>query len=113
MATFRARIVELYNSLRDLNVQKYGRKDFADYLGVSIGKSNGWLDGTGSPDFEVLKQISKNTGISILWLIGANDDMYIIPADDLNLPEAAKEEYQILVKYLKFKYGVLDRLSGK
>lgn len=114
MATFQSRIVELYNLLRDLNVQKYGRKDFADYLGVSIGKANGWLDSTGSPDPETLKSISKNTGISILWLVGETDDMHILPIAEnpLNLPEEAKEEYKFLVNYLKFKYNVQNRLKN-
>ena len=106
MKVFHMRLRELYNMLRSLNVQKFGRKDFAEFLGVSLGKANGWLDGGGTPDIDTIKELAAHTGLSILWLIGVSDDMYAIPPDELRLPAAAKEEYKFLVHYLKFKYSV-------
>lgn len=113
MPTFQTRVVELYNHLRDLSIAKYGRKDFAAFLGVSVGKVNGWLDGTGRPDFEMLKQVSAHSGISILWLIGASDEIYIIPEEKSGLPEEAKHDYQLLVQFLKFKYRVENSIAQR
>lgn len=106
MKKFNQRIIQLYQNLIDLHVRKFGRKDFAAYLGVSIGKANGWIDGTGSPDYDTLIEISKKTGISPLWFIGASDDMYPVAAKDIGLPTEAEAEYKQLVQYLKFKYRV-------
>lgn len=105
MPTFHARIVELYAHLQNLSVAKYGRKDFAKFLGVSVGKVNGWLDGTGRPNFEMLKEISAHSGVSILWLIGASNEMYMISEDKLPMETGLKRDYELLWQFLKFKHS--------
>lgn len=106
MPMFNERILQLYKGLVDLNVKKFGRKDLAAYLGVTIGQVNGWLDDKGRPDYETLIQISTKTGISVLWFIGMSDDMYHIPTntDDIGLPAEAEEDFRLLMQFLKFKY---------
>lgn len=104
MATFHERICILYNEFRDKH-HKFGRKAFADMLGVSLGQLSGWLNGIGRPDFEVLKHIAKNAGVSTNWLIGETEQRTFAPASSDCLPEEARQEYEYLLEYLKSKYN--------
>lgn len=104
MATFHERICILYNEYRDKNY-KFGRKAFADMLGVSLGQLSGWLNGIGRPDFEVLKQIAKNADVSTNWLIGETEQRTFAPVSGDCLPEEARQEYEYLLEYIKSKYS--------
>lgn len=105
MPTFRERINVLYEEARDKN-HKIGRKGFAEQLGVSLGKVSAWIDGNGSPDFETLKLVAKNIGVSVSWLVGESDlRQIVLPKDAECLPGKAQEEYKFLLEYIKAKYN--------
>lgn len=105
MPTFRERINVLYEEARDKN-HKIGRKGFAEQLGVSLGKVSAWIDGNGRPDFETLKLVAKNIGVSVSWLVGESDlRQIVLPKDAECLPAKAQEEYRILLEYIKVKYN--------
>lgn len=103
MATFHERIYTLYVELRNQD-HKFGRAAFAKMLNVTLGQLNGWLNGIGNPDFEVLKRIAKNTGVSTNWLIGETENRTFTPISGNDLPIEAREEYEYLLAYLKSKY---------
>lgn len=105
MATFHERINELYDEARDRNFRTK-RADFAKQLGVSIGRSNAYIDGNGNPDFETLKLIAKNKGVSVSWLVGETDERtFPVPKDCVELPAEAKESYELLLAFLKYRFS--------
>lgn len=111
MATFFERITQLYEEARDRDY-KVGRKAFAKQLNVSLGKVNGWLNGTGRPDPETLKHIARMKNVTTSWLVGETDQRTLkaqpsAPA----LPEEAQEEYGYLLEYLAHKYR--EKTRGK
>jgi len=103
MATFTERIWELYEEARDRNY-KLSRKDFAEMLGVRKGQVDGWLDSGVTPHVEVIKKISKTTGISILWLIGESEEREHPTFQMTGLPPEEEEAYQFFLEFLRFKY---------
>lgn len=106
MATFQDRINLLYQEARYRNY-KVGRKAFAEQLGISLGRVSAWLDGNGRPDFELLKEVAKNAGVSVSWLLGETDfRSLVIPETANNLPPEAQEEYKFLISCIKQKYNV-------
>lgn len=104
MTTFHERIYKLYNEARDHN-HRLGRKGFAEMLNVSQGQVNGWLNGVGRPDYEVLKHIAKKANVSTSWLIGETDQRTFEPISKDALPEEARQEYEYLLAYIKSKYN--------
>lgn len=105
MATFQDRINLLYQEARYRNY-KVGRKAFAEQLGISLGRVSAWLDGNGRPDYETLKFISKNAGVSAAWLIGETESREVpIMSHTKSFPEEAQEELHYVMDYLQFKYG--------
>lgn len=104
MTTFRDRMIELFDENKDKN-HRFRRKDFARYLGVSIGKANAWLDGNGRPNFELLKNVANHIGVSAAWLIGGDGERTLVLSPGCEeLPVTAKEDYQLLLEFLAFKY---------
>lgn len=72
MTKFHERMRQLYEYQKDLNY-KFRRIDFAEKLGVTRGRLDGWLDGNGEPGSEMLKKIADIMGVNVAWLIGATD----------------------------------------
>lgn len=106
MATFQDRINLLYQEARYRNY-KVGRKAFAEQLGMSLGKVSAWLDGNGRPDFELLKEVAKNAGVSTSWLLGETDfRSLVIPETADNLPPEAQEEYKFFISCIKQKHNI-------
>lgn len=105
MATFRDRINELYDEARDRNFRTT-RAQFAAQLGISIGRSNAYIDGNGNPDFETLKMIAKNKGVTVSWLLGETDERTFRTDGDRDaLPLEAKPYYDAFMELLIFKFG--------
>lgn len=104
METFFDRITQLYDEARDENY-RVGRNAFAEQLGVSVGKVNGWLNGGGRPDIETLKQIAKRKDVSTSWLVGETDCRKPpTTSSSESLPKEAQKEYQLFLEFLRFKY---------
>lgn len=103
MATFNERIWQLYEDARDRDY-KIGRKGFAKMLGVRKGQLDGWLDNGVAPHVEVIKQIARNTGISVLWLIGETEDKEYPSFQMTGLPPEEEENYLIFLEFLRFKH---------
>lgn len=109
MADFHERINVLYEEARDTNY-KIGRNAFAKSLDVTIGQLNGWLDGLGKPNSDTLRKVATKANVSVSWLVGETDfRSQLLPQNADALPEAAQQEYKILIDYLKFKYGLKQR----
>lgn len=103
---FLARFNRIYKEFRSSDIEYKGRKAFAEKLGVSLGQINGWLDGTGRPDYETLIELEKKLDVSIQWLIGASEER--LPSLPKESPAiTAKREARILVEYLKHRHGEL------
>lgn len=106
MPTFRERLHVLYEEAKDKNY-KVGRKGFANQLGITVPKVSAWLDGNGKPDFETLKLVAKNAGVSVSWLVGEGDLREIVLPERADcLPDEAQKEYHFILDYLKYKYGI-------
>lgn len=104
MTTFRKRITELYEESRDRN-HRIGRTKFAEILGVTKSQLNGWLDGSGKPDYDTLIQIAARAGVTSAWLIGETDHRnFILPKDNNELPPQAQRDYYLLLDFLKYRY---------
>lgn len=72
MTRFHERMRQLYEYQKDLNY-KFRRVDFAEKLGVTRGRLDGWLDGNGEPGSEMLKKIADTMGVNVAWLVGATE----------------------------------------
>lgn len=106
MPTFRERLSSLLDEMQDIN-PKIRRRDFADVLGAPLYRVNAWLDDNGRPDYETLKFISKNAGVSAAWLIGETESRDVpIMSHTKSLPEEAQKELHYVMDYLQFKYGM-------
>lgn len=105
MATFFDRITQLYEEARDENY-RVGRNAFAEQLGVSVGKVNGWLNRGGRPDVETLKQIARRKNVSTSWLVGETDcrSQQGSPSGYESLPEEARKECALFFEFLCYKY---------
>lgn len=107
MATFFDRFKILYKEFRRSDYKDNGRIAFAKKLGVSRGQISGWLDGTGSPDFETLKNISKKLKVSTLWLIGEIDEREPKLMQSETSKMKVEKDIEVLLDFLSFKHGNL------
>lgn len=109
MTTFRKRINILYDEARDKNFRTT-RADFAAQLGVSIGKANSYIDGNGKPDFETLKLIARNKGVTVSWLVGETDERtFTVPTDCKELPIEAQGAYDMFMEFLDYKFRIKNK----
>lgn len=65
---------------------------------------DGWFDNGVTPHVEIIKQIARKTGISVLWLIGETSEKEYPAFPVTGLPQEEEETYQILLEFLLFKY---------
>lgn len=54
-------------------------RSFAAKVGTSETNIRKYLRGGGLPTFGILTKIAKATGVSVSWLIGETEEMYIVP----------------------------------
>lgn len=112
MTTFNDRINELYEEARDRNY-RVGRKRFAEMIGATRGQLNGWLDNGVSPSIETIKKVAKNTGVSMLWLIGEADERAYPPFQMTGLSPEAEKDYALFLEFLRFKHRNEKRQGKK
>lgn len=111
MSTFHERFNQLYDEARDRDFRTT-RAQFAEQLGLSVGRSNAYIDENGSPNFETLKLIAKNAGVSVSWLVGETDERTFAPRDARELPAEARPYYEMFLKLLESKFGA-EAQSGR
>ncbi|MDR1701222.1 MAG: XRE family transcriptional regulator [Sporomusaceae bacterium] len=92
-ATFKDRINILWEEAKDQNY-KLTQKEFAQNLGATRSQLQGWLNGAGEPDSEMLKVIAQTHNSSIDWLLGNTNLRYAIKDD------AFTDEYTKKIKKL-------------
>lgn len=106
MTKFHKRYWCLWDEAKDID-SKISRAEFAKRMGVTVGQSNGWLDGGTEPDCESLLTIAKNAGVSVSWLVGETGIRRLNMPDLLEgLPTDAVSEMIEFSKYLRYKYKV-------
>lgn len=112
MAGFKERLLELFEEAKDKNY-KINRNDFANMIGATRSQLNGWLDKGSEPDIAMLIKIAKRSGVSVSWLVGETDFRFFsVSVNQLYLPVEAKQEFDYMVKYLKYKYDKKRKQKG-
>lgn len=103
MADFNTRYWELWDEARDRN-PKLTRQEFAEYMGVTLGQSNGWLDKGNQPDCDTLLKIAKRANVSVSWLVGEMEIRNFQINERLNaLSSAIIDELITYAEYLSYK----------
>ena len=112
-ANFNSRYWQLWEEIQDID-SKITRLEFANYMGVTLGQSNGWLDKGNQPDCDTLRKIAKKAGVSVSWLVGETEirNFQINRLLD-NLSSPIIDEIARYTSYLIYKEKENEKLKKK